>query len=73
MFSSIALLVVIVACVNYTNLTTVRAAKRSIEIGMRKAVGSSRQQLIRQFLGESIFLAALAFGLVLFFTYLLAA
>ena len=73
MFSSIALLVVIVACVNYTNLTTVRAAKRSIEIGMRKAVGASRQQLIRQFLGESIFLAALAFGLVLFFTYLLAA
>jgi putative ABC transport system permease protein len=47
-----------IACVNYVNLTTARAARRAREVGLRKVVGSSRAQLVRQFLGESVLSAA---------------
>ncbi len=59
----IAALILAVACVNYVNLTTARAAARSKEVGVRKTFGADRRQLIRQFIGESS-LFALA-GLVL--------
>ena len=60
LFLSIALFVLILACVNFMNLSTARSATRSKEVGMRKVVGANRTQLIRQFMGESILLALLA-------------
>ena len=66
-FSAIALLILIVACVNFINLTTARSTQRANEVGVRKVVGSSRGQLIRQFLSESIFLSFLSFLLALIF------
>lgn len=66
---AIALFVLAIACVNFTNLSTARATGRAREVGIRKTMGSDRGQLIRQFLGESITMATLsmviAFGLVL--------
>ena len=67
LFLSIALFVLILACINFMNLSTARSATRSKEVGMRKVVGANRTQLIRQFTGESILLAlvALLFATVL--------
>ncbi len=65
MFSWIAGFIVLIACINFMNLATARSAKRAKEVGVRKVVGSTRQQLIQQFLGESTLLALLAFGLAL--------
>jgi len=59
-FSAIAFFVLIIACINYMNLTTARAASRAKEVGTRKIVGASRAQLIQQFLGESIVLLLIA-------------
>ena len=60
LFLIIAFFVLILACVNFMNLSTARSATRSKEVGMRKVVGANRSQLIRQFMGESILLALLA-------------
>lgn len=59
-FSAIAFFMLLIACINYMNLTTARSARRSKEIGIRKVTGSSRWQLISQFLVESILTAFLA-------------
>ncbi len=64
-FAAIALLILIVACINFTNLATARASKRANEVGVRKVVGSYRRQLVQQFLTESLFLSALAFSIAL--------
>ncbi len=66
-FSAIAVLILIVACINFINLTTARSTQRANEVGVRKVVGSSRAQLVRQFLSESIFLSFLSFLLALIF------
>lgn len=59
-FSAIALLILIIACINYMNLYTARSLKRVREVGVRKAIGSQRFQLIGQFLTESFMMTALA-------------
>ncbi|MFQ5627429.1 MAG: ABC transporter permease [bacterium] len=59
-FGAIALFILLIACINFMNLATARSANRAREVGMRKVVGSNRQQLIIQFMGESLFLSLLA-------------
>ena len=58
-FSLVAILILIIACINYMNLATARSARRSKETGMRKIAGAQRKMLIRQFLIESIAIAAI--------------
>lgn len=62
-FSTAALLMILIACVNFMNLTTAKSMARIKEIGIRQTMGSSRKQLIQQFLGESILMSFLALGL----------
>lgn len=59
-FSAIALLILVIACINYMNLYTARSLKRVREVGVRKAIGSQRFQLIGQFLTESFMMTILA-------------
>jgi putative ABC transport system permease protein len=59
-FSAVALFMLLIACINYMNLTTARSARRAKEIGIRKVTGSSQTQLIAQFLIESTLTAVVA-------------
>jgi len=59
-FSGVGLLLLIIACVNFVNLSTARSLKRSREVGVRKVNGASRKQLITQFLSESVLVTMLA-------------
>lgn len=70
-FSLVAVLILAIACINFMNLATARASKRAREVGMRKVVGARRSELVRQFLGEALVFAALAFLLALALTWLL--
>ena len=63
--SGIALFVLLIACINFVNLTVARSVKRAKEIGIRKVVGGDRKQLIIQFLGESFLLCIIAFVLAI--------
>jgi putative ABC transport system permease protein len=68
---SIGLIVLMLACINFMNLSTARSEKRAREVGIRKAIGSARRQLIKQFFSESllvvVFAYVLAIGLVIAF------
>jgi len=61
LFSIIGVFVLMLACINFMNLSTARSEKRAKEVGIRKTVGSARSQLIRQFLSESVLVAFISF------------
>jgi ABC-type antimicrobial peptide transport system permease subunit len=67
-FSGVALFILLIACINFMNLSTARSVKRAREVGLRKVIGSSRGQLISQFMGESLlfsfFALVLSIGLL---------
>ena len=60
LFSTLALLILIIACINYMNLATARAGTRTKEIGLRKVVGAKKNNIVRQFLSESVLFAFFA-------------
>lgn len=60
-FGAIAILVLLIATINYVNLATARASERAKEVSLRKVVGAVRQQLFFQFMGESVIITVLAF------------
>lgn len=59
-FLSIAVLILLIACINFMNLSTIRAVERSKEVGLRKVLGAMRNNLVWQFIGESVLLSAIA-------------
>ncbi len=59
-FSVVAVLIMLIACINFMNLSTARSAKRAKEVGLRKVVGSKRMQLAKQFFLESLFFSFLS-------------
>jgi putative ABC transport system permease protein len=62
-FGAVGLFVLLIACINYMNLTTAKASNRSKEIGVRKTVGAFRKHLVMQFLSESVLITAVSFVL----------
>ncbi|QJW91485.1 FtsX-like permease family protein [Spirosoma taeanense] len=64
-FSAVALFILLIACINFMNLATARSANRAKEVGVRKVLGSERQQLIGQFMAESVLMTVLAMALAL--------
>ncbi|HMC99170.1 MAG TPA: ABC transporter permease, partial [Ferruginibacter sp.] len=69
--ASIAVFTLLIACINFMNLSTARSSKRSAEVGVRKVLGAEKNSLVRQFLGESILMSLIAFILALVFAQLL--
>ena len=69
LFTAIGVFIIMIACINFMNLSTARSVNRLKEIGMRKVLGAGRKRIIAQFLGESMLFSAIAFilGLVMFY------
>ena len=65
LFGIVGIFVLLLACINFMNLSTARSEKRAREVGVRKAIGSSRRQLVYQFYGESLLCVLLAFSVSL--------
>lgn len=70
LFGIIGIFVLLLACINFMNLSTARSEKRAKEVGIRKSIGSMRSQLIGQFFSESLVVALLAFFVALLLVYL---
>lgn len=69
-FSLIAVIVLLIACINFMNLSTARSSARAKEVGMRKVVGAARTDVIRQFFSESVILSFIALVVAVFLVYL---
>jgi putative ABC transport system permease protein len=69
-FSIVALFLLLIACINFMNLSTARSANRAKEVGIRKVMGTQRSNLIMQFMSESVLTSYLAFGFSLILTIL---
>ena len=65
LFSIIAIFILVIACINFMNLSTAKASRRIKEVGIKKAVGAIRQTLIRQYLGESMLMAFISLFIAL--------
>ena len=70
-YSAIAVITLLIACINFMNLATARSAGRAKEVGLRKVVGAQRVQLIKQFMGESVLISTMALLLALLLVELL--
>jgi putative ABC transport system permease protein len=70
MMGVIALFIILIACFNFVNLSTARATKRAKEVGLRKVVGAFKNQLIGQYLSESMVIACIALAIAIGFSYL---
>jgi putative ABC transport system permease protein len=70
-FSAIALFILLIACINYMNLSTARSTLRAKEIGIRKVIGAQQKEIITQFLSESVLVTAFSLILALGFTWLI--
>ncbi len=68
LFTVIAILILVIACINFMNLATARSEKRAREVGIRKSLGSKRIDLIAQFIGESLFITTLSFVIAIIIT-----
>ena len=68
-FSLVALFILLIACINFTNLTTARSSNRAKEVGIRKVLGTERKNLVTQFLTESTVIAIFSMVLAIVFTY----
>jgi len=64
-FSIIALFILVIACINYMNMSTARSVNRAKEVGLKKSLGSNRNKLVLQFLSESVFVTLIALALAL--------
>ena len=71
LFTIVAIFILLIACINFMNLTTARSVKRAKEIGIRKVVGAMRPALIRQFMGEAVLLSLFSVVLALLMVLLL--
>ena len=71
LFTIIAIIILLIACVNFMNLSTARSEKRAKEVGIRKTLGSDKRQLITQFYFESLLLSIMAFALSIIAVYFL--
>lgn len=70
-FSVVGIIILLIACINFMNLATARSLKRAKEIGVRKAIGAGKRQLIGQFIGESVFVSLIAMLFAVLFVLLL--
>jgi putative ABC transport system permease protein len=71
LFGIVAIFILLIACINFMNLTTARSVKRAKEVGVRKAIGAMRAMLIKQFMSESLMLTAFAVFIAVLLTILL--
>ncbi|MEM6840681.1 MAG: ABC transporter permease [Bacteroidota bacterium] len=62
-FSAVAIFILLIACINFTNLATARSIKRAKEIGLRKSIGAIKRQLVGQFLGEALLYTVIAIAI----------